>query len=275
MAKICVLAMIAVLMASAAHGLETASQQGTITGLLMVKNGGPLANGGVMFFNTATGPPPTPGKFWRVADVKASTDANGKFHVNLDAGTYYMGVIKRASGKLVGPPEEGELFLPSPDRQGVFRQYTVKPRETTNIGIVSEIVPFRLSEHESREPVTAIEGTVVDESGKPVENAIVFVFPTRDVLGKPLFVSGKTGKDGRFTVRLSEGGTYYLKARSVYGGGRPNPKEIMGLYGKKDVPYPVAVETGKTTGGIALGGFRFPERGKNNKYEKRRIEMNK
>lgn len=185
-----------------------------------------------------------------------------------------MGVIKRASGKLAGPPEEGELFLPSPDHNGVFKKYGVKPGETTNIGIVAEIVPFRSAAHESKEPVTAIEGTVADESGKPVENAIVFVFPKKDVQGKPLFVSGKTGKDGRFAVKLSEGGTYYLKARSVYGGGRPNPKEIMGLYGKKDVPFPVTVETGKITGGIALGGFRFPERGKNKKYEKR-IEMNK
>jgi len=246
---------------TAAHAIEIPSQQGTITGTLMIKNGGPVISAGVMFFNTAVGPPPMPGKYWRVADVKTGTDFNGKFRLNLAAGTYYMGVIKHLSGKWAGPPEEGELFLPSPDAQGVCRQYVVKAGEATDIGTLAEVAPFRRAEHGGKGPITAIEGSITDEMGNPVENAIVFAFTRPEAAAKPIYVSDKSGKDGKFLLRLNEGGAFYLKARSVYGGGKPKPKEIMGLYGTAANPLPVKVVTGKITGGIVLGGFMFPERG--------------
>ena len=261
MQKICLFAVLSVFISLSAHALERLPQQGTITGTLLLKNGSPVISAGVLFFNTAVGPPPMPGKYWRVADAKTGTDFNGKFRLNLAAGTYYMGVVKHLSGKWAGPPEEGELFLPSPDAHGVFRQYSVKAGEVTDIGALAEVVPFRRAEHGGKGPITAIEGSITDEMGNPVENAIVFAFTRPEAAAKPIYVSDKSGKDGKFLLRLNEGGAFYLKARSVYGGGKPKPKEIMGLYGTAANPQPVKVETGKITGGIVLGGFIFTERG--------------
>lgn len=259
MNKICLIVVIAVLGAYTAYAIETPPQQGTITGTLMVKNGGPVVNAAVLFFNTTIGPPPRPDKYWRVADVKTGSDANGKFRENLAPGTYYIGVIKHASGKWVGPPEEGELFLPSPDAEGVYKQYTVKAGEVTDIGALAEVVPFRRAEHGGNGPVTAVEGVILDEFRNPVENALVFAVAKKEASAKPLFVSDKTGKDGKFVLKLDKGGAYFLKARSVYGGGKPKPNEILGSYGTKGAPVPVTVETGKITSGIVLSGFRYTD----------------
>lgn len=260
MKKLCSLVALLVLMACSAYALETAPLQGTITGRLMLKNGEPVVSARVMFFNTTIGPPPSPDKYWRVADVKTNSGADGKFLANLPAGNYYIGVIKYTSAKLVGPPEEGDLFLPSPDVHGVYRQYNVKLGETTDIGTLADITQFSAALYGNKEPVTALEGIITDETGKPVENAMVFAVANTKATARPLFVSDKTGKDGKFLLKLDNGGIFFLKARGVYGGGKPKPKEIMAFYGTKNTPLQVTVETGKIKSGIVLRGERFIER---------------
>ncbi len=270
MFRICFVAMLIAMGVCPAHALETPktpTQQGTITGRLMIKGNGPAANAGVMFFDTTVGPPPLPDKYWRVSDVRTGTDADGNFKVNLPPGTYYLGVTRHASGKWIGPPEDGELFLPSPDALGVHKKYTVKVGEVTDIGTLAEVVPFRRAEHVSKGPITAVEGTIVDEFGKPVENVLVFAVAKKDVAAKPLFVSDRSGKDGKFLLKVDKGGTYFLKARSAYGGGKPKPNEVLGMYGTKGAPVPVTVETGKTVSGLVLGSFKYVERNPQNKKQ--------
>ena len=235
---------------------------GTITGKMMIKNGGPMANGVVVFFNEASGPPPSPEKYWRVPDEIVGTDGEGNFKAVLLEGKYYLGASKRKSGQEVGPPQEGDYFLPVMEEKGVPRTFRVGKGKATDIGTIAEAVPFSRTTIKTGNGITAIEGTITGPDGKPLERAMVFAFLTPAMVGKPLFVSERTGKDGKYLLRVNQGGNYYLKIREVYGGGAPKVGEIMGGYGQ-DKPVPVTITTGKIVKGIDIKGVRFPGRGPN------------
>ena len=235
---------------------------GTITGKMMIKNGGPLANGVVFFFNEASGPPPSPEKYWRVPDEIAGTDGEGNFKALLVEGKYYLGASKRTTGQEVGPPQEGDYFLPVMEEKGIPKTYRVDKGKVTDIGTIAEAVPFTKATIKTQNGITSIEGTITDTDGKPLERAMVFAFLTPAMVGKPLFVSERTGTDGKYLLRVNQGGTYYLKIRDVYGGGAPKVGGIMGGYGQ-DKPYPVTVKTGTAVKGIDIKGIRFVGRGPN------------
>lgn len=235
--------------------------KGRIVGKLMIKDGGPMAGGSVFFFNDATGPPPSQEKYWRVPDNIAPIDAEGRFSVELSPGKYYFGAIKRISGeKDVGPPGDGDYFLKGQDVRGDPKPYFVKKGETTDIGTGAEGTPFKRATVKYSDGITAVEGFIFDTEGKPVEGVLVFGYLRPTTAGKPVFASDKTGKDGKYILRVHEGGKYYLKVRDVYGGGPPVAGAIVGSYWQQG-PVEVSAKTGEITKGIDIRVMRFPGRG--------------
>ncbi|KAF0217380.1 MAG: hypothetical protein FD174_3346 [Geobacteraceae bacterium] len=236
---------------------------GTVSGQLMIKGGGPMSGGMVFLYNIATGPPPSSDKYWRVPDFVAETDDKGRFSVELLEGKYCLGAIKREAKKLIGPPIEGDYLFISRDEKGTPREYVIKKGEKLDVGVIAEAVPYKRSV--VKEGITAIEGYVQDADGKPVEGVLVFAFVTPTIVGKPLFVSDKTAKDGKYILRVHAGGNYYLKTRNVYGGGPPLSGEIVDSYGEQApvAPVEVRVKTGEIVKGINLKGVKFPGRGPN------------
>ena len=232
---------------------------GAVTGRLMLKGGGPMSGGQVFFFSETSGPPPSRDKYWRIPDYVAPIDGDGRFSIALPEGKYFAGAIKRTSGEKTGPPKEGDYFFAGADEKGAPRVYRVRQGETIDIGVVSEAVPFKKTAMEPGE-ITAIEGAVFDTQGRPVEGALVFGYTSPSMVGKPIFASERTGRDGRFLLRVHEGGTYYLKVRSVYGGGPPSAGEMIGAYGEKE-PAAVTVSTRQKVSGISIRVIKFPGRG--------------
>ena len=232
---------------------------GAISGQIMIRSGVPMAGGMVYFFNDTAGPPPSISKYWRVPSESASIDSNGRFSAELDEGYYYMGAIKRISGGPLGPPQDGDYYFLSQDEKGKPKLHSVKKGETTDIGIVSEVRPFRNSMLAKR-GVTAIEGTVLDAKSRPLEGVMVYAFVTNTLVGRPLFVSDRTGKDGRYLLRVAGGGTYFLRVRNNYGGGAPAKGDIIGAYGEGG-PEGVDVKTGEVRKGIDIMAMVFPGRG--------------
>ena len=144
--------------------------------------------------------------------------------------------------------------------------YSVKSGVQVDLGRIAGAVPFRSSTVNYGNGITAIDGVVLDSEGKPVAGAFVVASVTTAKGGRPLFISDPTGKDGTFMLRVHDAGTYYLKVRSMYGGGPPVPGEMIGVYGEKQ---PAAVTIGK---GDRLRGFtirvtnfagRGPQKGAN------------
>ena len=235
--------------------------RGTLTGRLLMKGGKPMAGGTVFLFAAEAGPPPAPERYWRVPDEVMTLDAAGRFTMELPPGSYHVGGVKREKEQEIGPPRAGDHFLTSRDEQGEPRAFTVRGGETTDIGSLGEATPFDTALIKKREGASGIEGTIADPAGKPVAGALVFAYPTPDMSGKPLFVSDRTGGDGRYLLRVSEGGRYFLKVRDVYGGGPPAEGAVMGVYGDS-APQPLMVKTGILTPQADIRVIRFTRNGR-------------
>ena len=231
------------------------AKMGSISGKVMIKDGVPMANGAVFFFNEDNGPSPSFDMYWRVPDETVVTDAEGKFKAPLVDGKYYIGAIKRKSGDEIGPLQEGDLFLPFLDN-GKPTTYAVTDGSSADIGTVAGAQTFTKSILKTGEGITAIKGMVADAQGNPIENVLVFAFLSPGMVGKPLFISEKTGKDGKYLLRVNKGSSYYLKIRSSYGGGAMRSGETMGYYGGEK-PLAVEVKTGTTVPGIDIKGTGF------------------
>jgi hypothetical protein len=238
----------------------TTLKTGTLSGQILTKGGVPLAGGMVHLFNDAAGPPPSQDKYWRVPDFMQALDSDGKFTVVLPEGKYYLGAIKRESGKTVGPPREGDLFYISADGDGTPTAYSIKSSAQVDLGRMAKAVSFKSSTVNYGKGITAMEGTVLTMDGKPVENAFVFGFISGAAVGRPLFASDPTGKDGRFILRVSDGGKFFLKARSGYGGGPPVAGEFVGDFGEKE-PLAVTVNRGDRLSGLVIKVRKFGGRG--------------
>lgn len=235
---------------------------GKITGKLVIKGGGPVADGMIYFFSAGKGPVPDYNKYWKIPDNVINTNDKGEFSIMLPEGKYYFGAIKRLSGKDVGPPAVGDYFHNGADEKGNLKELIVKKDKPLDIGILSA-VPF--PGVVIKDKLTAIEGKILFDDGKPVEGALVFAFISPEMKGRPAFVSGRTGKDGVYLLRVYEGGNYYLKVRDVYGGGALIAGEIIGVYGKnKNMADPVAIKTGEIIKGADITVNRFKGRGPQN-----------
>ncbi|MBC8019325.1 MAG: carboxypeptidase regulatory-like domain-containing protein [Verrucomicrobia bacterium] len=236
-------------------------KQGTISGKWITKSNGPLTDAQVLLFNAAVGPPPARDKYLRVPDVITTIDSDGEFSVPVAAGKYYLVMRKRMGEGIVGPPREGDLQFYSRDKKGAARFFTVKAGGVTNIGTISEATVFQKRQVTYEKGVTAIEGTVTDEEGLPIEGVRVFAYLSAEMKGKPQYASEGTGKDGKYFINLNEKGAYYLKARTHYGGGKPADGEFLGGYGEPTAPVIIKVEKGKVSKDVDIKTKRFAGRG--------------
>ena len=233
---------------------------GEICGRWVTSAKAPVAGGLALFFNDALGPPPLPERYWRAADETVGMDADGRFTAQLPPGEYFLGTMKRKRGNDRGPLREGDLYTLTRDEKGKPKLFSVKSGQKIDAGVITDGLTYR--KEYNMEGITAIQGRVTDEKGNPAEGTLVFAYATPEMTGRPLHVSDPTEKDGAFLLRLSLGGNYYLKIRDNYGGGQPEPGEMMGGYGEQLAPTAVSVATGSITKGIEIKGRRFTGRGR-------------
>ena len=244
--------------AAATPKTKPAGGKGTIAGRVVLKDGGPMAGGQVIFFNAKTGPVPEITKYERTPDTVRDLDEEGRFSVDLPPGRYYLGAVKRVSGETIGPPAEGDYVWRSADKKGRPRAYTVRAGQRIDTG-TSEAVQLNPEVLANRPNETTIEGTMIDMEGRPVAEAVVVAFESPSLKAKPVFISEKTDKAGRYLLRVSEG-TYYLRARNAFTSGPPEPGQIMGFYGESS-SAPVMIKKGERKNDVNFRVVLFPGRG--------------
>lgn len=234
---------------------------GTVTGRFVVQSGGSMSGGTVMLYNADTGPPPLIAQYKRVPTRIVGIDQDSAFQATMPVGTYYLAAVKRNSGRQFGKPLPGDYS---------FRYYkpdsleldtlSINEGERIDLGTL-EAHPWQEHRMDTRQSSTAIEGTLTDMEGRPIENALVFAFSTPRMQGnRPKFISEKTGKDGRYSLMIAGDATYYLMARDKMGGGQLQEGEIIGVYGTQK-PVGVAIKTGETVKGIDFKVARMERRG--------------
>jgi len=236
-------------------------KKGTVTGTIMVKDreNVPLSWGQIMLYDVSTGPPPVPEKYERTPDISKNMDADGKFRIELPEGRYYIGAVKRLSGDKLGPPDVGDYVFRSLNEKGKPKEYQVKGGQVLDIGTFAEAFPLSEKDISKRHVTTAIEGVVVSTDWLPVEGAVVIAFAEPVIGKKPLFVSNKSDKEGKYVLPIAEG-TYYLRVRNSFAAGPPEPGQIVGYYGE-GTPAPVSVKDCEILNGIDFQVVVFRGRG--------------
>lgn len=235
---------------------------GRLVGAWIPRKIGPVSGGLIYAYNINSGPPPNRERSRRVPDALTKTNDEGKFSLELAEGTYYLSTRKKFSGDTPGPPEDGDLYGLCLDKKGKPIRYTVKSGKTTDIGILR-----RASVYKSRTSnktidsiaiagMAAITGTVKMADGSPLADVVVQVYANQEMKGQPLYVSHKTGKDGKFIIKVEQEGTYFVAIRAGYGVGRPQAGDMLGIYGG-DSAQPVTVEKQSITKGIDIQVGQF------------------
>jgi len=65
--------------------------------------------------------------------------------------------------------------------------------------------------------------------GQAVAGVYLFAYLDSRMVGKPTYISDPTGEDGGYRLNLGSGGTFFLGARSAFGGPL-EPGEWVGTY---------------------------------------------
>lgn len=173
------------------------------------------------------------------------SEPDGSFRIELPAGRYFLAARKRADGARVGEPAAGDL-------NGLYpgNPVTVPPGEMVPL-VPFPLQPVEAAARQARRvdgkfvPTgTAFSGRVTDPAGTPLAGLFVFAYLDDRMTGKPTCISAPTGADGRFLLHLGEAGTYYLGARSAFGGPL-EPGEWVGTY-DGDPRHAAVVRPGET-----------------------------
>ncbi len=231
----------------------------TISGQLMIAKT-PMINGVVFLFDKSKGPPPSHDKYWRIPDQFFPADKDGKFSIEVPEGTYYLQAAQKDPNADMGPAKVDEFHYFHGDSKGNPIPLILTTGAILNLGqLNASILPVKLQEFDKG--ITAISGVVSDIEGKPVVGVMVFASFSMDSTGRPAFVSTRTDINGKYLLRVHDGGTFYLKIRGVIGGGSPENGEIMSA----DEPVMVTIKKEQKLDGVSLKAKRFSRNPKTTK----------
>ncbi len=198
------------------RGIDVRLQRGAvIVGRVLDEAGEPLADARVMAMRkmpvSPTGARTYP-DLMRPAGPTAQTNDLGEFRLfSLQPGEYYVQVSPRpdvGAGGGVAPRARTLLatFFPSTSDHAGAEPITLGAGQTSESLVITMVGA----------PAFQVSGVVVDESGKPVSNAVVRL-SQEDAGGRPMFMmqpwnQGRTDQAGRFTLGNVTPGAYTLLA---------------------------------------------------------------
>ena len=199
---------------------------------------------------------PDPRRFIAPPFAFDSLQADGSFSLEAPPGEYYLGaLVRRTPGPATGPPREGDLVFMSPDPRGASLLVTLpEAGGSIDVGVHEDFWRYTgFDQHFD----TGVAGKVTTLEGEPLPGLLVFAFPDAGMSGRPLGISGRTGADGSFRIRLRGGETVFLRVKESFVGGRPLEGEYMGVFGAGS-PQPVTVEKGQVVSGIVIQALKVP-----------------
>jgi hypothetical protein len=143
----------------------------------------------------------------------AETEIDGRYHLTVEPGRYFMISRLREVSSKRGPMQPGDMF-------GVHPQLPIKV--TSGKAIITDIEVIELPSHERMSRLISrfatIEGIATDLEGNPVSGLRPCLYESELLLNDPVEIGEPTGLDGRFTVKTTRSGFFHLGARTVFGG---------------------------------------------------------
>ncbi len=219
---------------------QKAQVQGGVLGL--VTDGGKPVSGAIVYVY-----PDLTSQFKGMGlGMSAPTSEQGLFELPLPGGTYYLVVRMRKSGNFAGPLRAGDLFGYLPGNPLALQEGKVARVHIPLIEVPEKVERYASTMFGN----TSITGRIINARGEPVAGSQAMLYDDPMMLNRPLYVSQRTGPDGRFILSFPQGGVYYLAARDQLGG-TPAPGEIYGRYqGSPD--HSVRIRTGKSLENIEI-----------------------
>ncbi len=157
-------------------------------------------------------------------------DADGAFRIDLPAGRYHLVARRRADGSRAGELVPGDLNGNYPGNPVEVHRSERLELGTFPLTLIDpQVHARRQAQGTFTATGTTLTGKVLDPQGEPVSGVHVFAYLDRRMVGKPVHISTPTGADGRFQLHLGDGGTYFVGARSKFGGPL-EPGEWVGTY---------------------------------------------
>ena len=179
------------------------------------------------------------------------TGEDGRFRLPLREGPFRIVAREKGGGNETGAMTETGKTGGS---EGIA--VSLEPGKTRDLGTISLRPPEegkrrRRAAAGGQEGASAeIRGTAVREDGSPAPGVRVMAYADRRMIGRPFSISGATGADGAFVLRLPKPGKYYLGARSEIGG-PVSPGEWVGTF--DDAPdHGVLVREGDRREGVRI-----------------------
>jgi len=147
------------------------------------------------------------------------TAADGRFHIELPAGRFYLAARKRGDGGRMGGLAIGDLngtWAKNPINVTAGEMISINdfPLQPVDAAVRAE----RLASGTFKATGTGFAGRVVNQDQRPVAGIYVFAYLDSRMVGKPTYISAPTANDGSFNLFLGSSGTYYIGARSTFGG---------------------------------------------------------
>jgi hypothetical protein len=172
--------------------------------------------------------------------MSKATGPDGAFEMGLPDGEYTIVARKHKNG-LPGSP-----LVKDEDQKSEPVDITVKGGRMTVSSLLLATKTDDAKYFEAKSGTeTSISGRIFDSEGNPAKGFRVHVYTYAQMSERPKYVSLASGADGRYTVYLPKGGTYYLAARDNFGG----PPKIGDYYGRYDEgtidPSGVILRTGQ------------------------------
>jgi len=173
--------------------------------------------------------------------ISTPTDKDGYYELEVPEGVYYVVARKRQSGQPTGPLSPGDYY--SEHQRLVTRVEKGKFVEIELPVIAMKAPMFFKSRVVDKETDTGISGVLTDVTGKPIMGGFAMAYSDKEMKRLPDYASTLSDEQGRFTIYLPEGGSYYLAAR-IHAWDMPTPGEPYGKLGDDD-PVLLKVGTGK------------------------------
>jgi uncharacterized GH25 family protein len=158
------------------------------------------------------------------------SDESGFFQIDLPAGRFFFVARKRSGGSRMGEPDAGDLngIYPNNPVDISAGRYTDLP-DLMLTPVDATVRAERLADGKFAATPTWFSGRVVNQDGRPVPDIFVFAYLDSRMVGKPTYISAATDDLGTYRLNLGTGGTYYLGARSTFGGPL-EPGEWVGTF---------------------------------------------
>lgn len=211
--------------------------------VLLKESGVPLAGAFVNIYPDTISNLLGPSQF-----ISSPSGPQGEYRIEVPPGSYYVVARKRLSGHPTGPLEPGDFYS---EHQRIRVRIEAGRAAVVDLPVAVMKAPmFFKTRVVDRETTTGIRGTLVDVAGRPVMGGFAMAYADPEMKRLPDFASTLSDDQGRYTIYLPAGGTYYLAAR-IHAWDMPAPGEPYGKYGG-DPATPVTVATDRFVEGIDI-----------------------